>query len=319
MRRARGLLVFALPLLLAAADASAFGRGEKGTSGAQFLKLAPGARAAAMGEAFSAVADDAFAAYYNPAGLGGLKGVELAGMRNSHFQGIGQNYGVLAVPLLSWVDTRRQRNELGVLAFSVTSLSVDGLERRGVVETDEPDGSFEARDLAYSLAYGVDLGRGLSLGASFKAIDQSLDSARASAAAFDAGALARLGGVSASAGFRNLGSRVKFRSVADPLPFVAYTGAAWEPRKGITLAAEVRAPRDGGINAGLGTELRLHLPGGLSVAGRAGFNSGAMDPGGLSGATLGGGAGFGHLAVDFAWVPCGDLGNAFRYSVRLMF
>ncbi|MFA5140018.1 MAG: PorV/PorQ family protein [Elusimicrobiota bacterium] len=319
MKRAGGGLFFGLLLLLTAADASGFGRGDKGTSGAQFLKLAPGARAAAMGEAFSAVADDAFAAYYNPAGLGGLRGVELAGMRNSHFQGIGQNYGVLAVPLLSWVDTRRQRNELGVLAFSVTSLSVDGLERRGVVETDEPDGVFKARDLAYSFAYGVELGRGLCAGASVKVIDQALDSYRASAVAFDAGALARLGKLSASAGFRNLGSRVRFKAEADPLPFAAYTGAAWEPRKGFTASAEVRAPRDNAIGVGLGAELRLPLPGGLSVAGRGGFNSTGLDPGGLSGVTLGGGAEFRHLAVDFAWVPYGELGNAFRYSVRLRF
>ncbi|RME18919.1 MAG: hypothetical protein D6800_14995 [Candidatus Zixiibacteriota bacterium] len=35
-----------------------------------FLRIAPGARAAGMGEAFVAVADDATAAHYNPAGLG---------------------------------------------------------------------------------------------------------------------------------------------------------------------------------------------------------------------------------------------------------
>jgi hypothetical protein len=35
-----------------------------------FLRIAPGARAAAMGEAFVAIADDATATHYNPAGLG---------------------------------------------------------------------------------------------------------------------------------------------------------------------------------------------------------------------------------------------------------
>lgn len=317
MRGTRG--VIALGLLLAAAEASAFGRGDKGSSGAQFLKLAPGARAAAMGEAFSAVADDAYAAYYNPAGLARVKGVELAGMRNSHFQGIAQNYGVLAVPLLSWVDTRRQRNELGVLALSLTSLSVDGLERRGTVETDEPDGTFKSRDLAYSLAYGVELGRGVSAGAALKLIDQTLDSYHASAFALDAGALARMGRLSASAGFRNMGSRVKFKDVADPLPFAAYAGAALGLGKRLTAAAEVRAPRDDRPGICLGLETRLPLTESLNLAGRAGFNSAAMDPGGFSGVTLGGGAEFGHLGVDFAWVPYGELGNSFRYSVLLRF
>ena len=35
-----------------------------------FLRIAPGARAAGMGEAFVAIADDATAVHYNPAGLG---------------------------------------------------------------------------------------------------------------------------------------------------------------------------------------------------------------------------------------------------------
>ena len=39
------------------------------TSGAIFLKQAMGTRAAGMGEAFCAVADDLSAVYYNPAGL----------------------------------------------------------------------------------------------------------------------------------------------------------------------------------------------------------------------------------------------------------
>jgi hypothetical protein len=38
-------------------------------AGAIFLLISPGARAGGMGEAQVAVADDAFASYWNPAGL----------------------------------------------------------------------------------------------------------------------------------------------------------------------------------------------------------------------------------------------------------
>ncbi|MEQ1920553.1 MAG: hypothetical protein ABL955_15300, partial [Elusimicrobiota bacterium] len=55
-------------LLLAALPAAAMSSAA-GTSGAQFLKLGSGARAGAMADAFAAIADDANAAYYNPAGL----------------------------------------------------------------------------------------------------------------------------------------------------------------------------------------------------------------------------------------------------------
>ena len=47
-------------------------------AGAIFLLIAPGARAGGMGEAQVAVANDAYASYWNPAGLGFLKGSEAA-------------------------------------------------------------------------------------------------------------------------------------------------------------------------------------------------------------------------------------------------
>ena len=54
-----------------------FGVGE---AGAIFLLIAPGAGPQGVGEAQVAKADDAYASFYNPAGLGFLKGQEAAGM-----------------------------------------------------------------------------------------------------------------------------------------------------------------------------------------------------------------------------------------------
>jgi len=47
-------------------------------AGAIFLLISPGARAGGMGEAQVAVADDAYATFWNPAGLAFLKGSEMA-------------------------------------------------------------------------------------------------------------------------------------------------------------------------------------------------------------------------------------------------
>lgn len=44
-----------------------------GTSSADFLKIAPGAKPSGMGETFTAIADDASAIYWNAAGLSSLK------------------------------------------------------------------------------------------------------------------------------------------------------------------------------------------------------------------------------------------------------
>ena len=69
--------IIAACLIIASLAGRALASG-KGTSAGAFLRLAPGARGAAMGEAMSGVADDAYAAWYNPAGLGFLERVEAA-------------------------------------------------------------------------------------------------------------------------------------------------------------------------------------------------------------------------------------------------
>ncbi len=72
MRTLRGLhLGLLLALVLAASPLAAQELGEQriATSMLTFLKIGVGARAVAMGEAFTPIADDATAMFWNPAGL----------------------------------------------------------------------------------------------------------------------------------------------------------------------------------------------------------------------------------------------------------
>ncbi|HTY08472.1 MAG TPA: hypothetical protein VMF29_04845, partial [Candidatus Edwardsbacteria bacterium] len=65
-----------IALLLIAAASSSVWQGRAlaiSEGGAIFLLIRPGARACGMGSAFAAVADDASATYFNPAGLAYLK------------------------------------------------------------------------------------------------------------------------------------------------------------------------------------------------------------------------------------------------------
>ena len=67
--------LLALVLVLCAGQAGATEIFEKvGTIGGQFLKIGIGARATAMGDAYTAIADDATAVYWNPAGIARVQG-----------------------------------------------------------------------------------------------------------------------------------------------------------------------------------------------------------------------------------------------------
>ena len=64
-----GALVVAILCCLPLISHSGFLDSATGTTGAQFLRICPGARPAALGGAFTAVTDDANAVAYNPASI----------------------------------------------------------------------------------------------------------------------------------------------------------------------------------------------------------------------------------------------------------
>lgn len=318
----RKIIALMLLGLLAAPAAAQFNSGYKGTSGAQFLEIGPGARPAGMGEAFSAVADDIHALYYNPAGLASIHNVEFGGMHDQYFQSLDYNFGAFVIPISRFrhkLEDSEQPDSKGVLGLAIYNLSVDNLERRGLSDSNTPTGTFGASDSAYAVSYARAFGGGLAIGATGKAIVQKIDDKSADSYALDAGALWRRGPLGVSAGFRNLGSGPKFESVSDPLPFRAYGGASYRLFNRLTLAADVGFPRDNNPLISVGGELTQPVSGAFNVSLRAGYYTQNTDPAGLTGLSMGAGLGFKRLSVDFAWVPFGELGNTFRYSLLLKF
>lgn len=67
-----------------------------GRTAADFLQIGLGARAAAMGGAYSAASADAGAAYWNPAGLTSVNAGEVVFGHFSWYQDIKMEYGALA-------------------------------------------------------------------------------------------------------------------------------------------------------------------------------------------------------------------------------
>lgn len=292
----------------------------KGTSAGAFLLLAPGARGAAMGEALSGVADDVYAAWYNPAGLGFLERVEAAAAHEARFEGISYDAALLSVPVLSWRDSPLRANAYGVTALSVYSLSASGIERRGLVETDSPSGTFASSDRAYVLSYGYNSpGTGLALGGTAKFVDSARATARAIALTWDGGFLHKGALTSVAAGVRGFGGSLKYSMVADPLPTVYYVGGSHRPREDWLLAAQLDIPKQDTPSLGFGVERRWTPAPGLSAAMRGGYNTGRSDAGGFAGASLGLGIVWRAMEIDFAWSPSSALGDLFKYSLLFRF
>ena len=69
-----------------------------GTQGAAFLDIPVGAGPAAMGSAYTALADNAYASVWNPGALGFVDSVQLAGQQLSYLDSINDEYVGGAIP-----------------------------------------------------------------------------------------------------------------------------------------------------------------------------------------------------------------------------
>lgn len=296
--------------LIAAASSIALAIDKKaGTSGAQFLKIGAGARSTAMGDAFVAVADDVNSVVFNPAGLATISKPELTAMHTEYFQDINYDFGAFAYP-----------TDMGAFAVSAATLKVEDLEKRALDESRQ--GSFEAMDAAYGLSFARNFGPLTSLGITSRYIKQEIDNVSAGTLSGDIGILRRLGHrpIKVALAVRHLGGDIKFRNEADPQPLTIDGGTSISlMRERLLLGLNIKKTRDDGLRFGLGTEYHLTMNQDFNVTVRGGYNSTRTNTEGASGLSAGAGLGFRQFAFDFAWVPFGDLGNTFRYSLHIKF
>lgn len=313
--------LLALALLLLSVPAAAISN-TAGTSGAQFLKLGAGARAAAMGDAFTAVADDAFAAYYNPAGLARLARPQLGGAHSAMFETVSYQSLSFAVPFGRDERIEGDANK-HALALSIYYLGVSDIERRTGDSTNAA-GTFSAGDSAYAASYAYAHSDRLSLGVTGKYIHQTIDSYAANGVAADLGVLYRVNPASQrpitlAGSVRNMGPGIGYAGQKDPLPTTVVVAGAVAVTKGILFDVDLGKSRDSAVYAAAGGEARRVLTEGIEGSLRAGYTSTRRDTGGLAGLTAGGGLAFPKAAVDMAWIPFGALGDAFRFSLLIKF
>ena len=193
---------------------------------ALFLLIAPGARAGGMGEAQVALANDSYATYWNPAGLGFQEGYELAGMHVNWLPGLVDDmyYDFLA--------GRAPVKNLGVFGGHVVYLNAGEQQYTGPNQEDL--GTFLTYFTSGAISYATLISENSSIGFNFKILYQHLTDANvkvgteetkgtATNFGFDVGYLTKgyFGGkVDFGAMVSNLGPKVIFNDEeqADPMP-----------------------------------------------------------------------------------------------------
>lgn len=328
----KSLHTLTLSALFALSASSSSFSGGVGTTGAQFLRVPVGARAAGMGSAFSSLADDITAIYWNPAGLVSLEQREFSLSYNAYFEDT-------AAQFLGY----GQKMGPGHFGASLNMLSVRDIEKRSVSagDRDTPDlGTFKTQDMAGSVAYAHKLNikdRDLSVGAAVKYISSDLGDttgvglsygnikATAETFALDLGAIMPLGqpesfkggSLQASLAVLNLGGELKFQDEADPLPLNVKPGVAWKGKANnkplnAVLDADLLL-NDSLTLVNLGFEYWMMQ----QFAFRAGYQLKEDNPA----PGIAAGLGFKHMGlnIDYAFVPFGNLGNTHRVSLGYRF
>ena len=318
------LLVLSFLLAVSPSWAGIFSRKEAGTTGATFLKIEVGARPVAMGGAFVAVADDANTTYWNPAGLAHLEEREITAMHNEWLEGTRYEFLAYVQPIKS----EKRVHGFGVSAMGLYTGSLEARSR----ETIEPEGTFGAYDIAVAGAYACRVGKAVSVGANLKLIHQRIEDETAWSGAVDIGLLYTLSGPGRKIskgkfqlGFavQNIGPGIKFIKESDPLPLNLKAGIArtFELRSiesKLTLAFDVNAPIDNVPNAHFGTEFVYGKMKDAELAARVGYKTNTIkDLNALSGLSAGAGFVWRRMAIDYVWVPYGDLGNTHRISLTI--
>ncbi len=150
-----------------------------GTTAAKFLSIGIGPRAIAMGSAFTSVANDASAMYWNPAGIAQIKKYQAIFSYNKMFAGISLNYFGVVIPA----------GNIGVFGINVTALNVGQMEITTELQPDGTGQKFSANSYAFGLTYARHVTEMFIVGVNAKYIQENISNSNASGFAFDIGTI----------------------------------------------------------------------------------------------------------------------------------
>lgn len=301
------LLIVVILVLLSRLNADAKIHEKSGTTIGQVLELGVGARACGMGEAFTGLADDFSAIYWNPAGIAQIKDLEFNFMHNNWFQGIRYEFVSTVLPL---------EEELGAIGLSGIILKVNDIVGRDA--SGNFTSNFEAKDSIICISYAQMWSDELLLGATIKKINLKVENDKMNEIAFDVGGLYKFQDTGLTVGAviqnKNIGKEMKFIEKGEKLPLTFKLGMSYKvPTQRTLLTLDLNKSIASDIKFNLGTEIILTS----TLKLRFGYNS-TNDAG--NGFTAGVGFKIRDIfELDYAYVPYGELGNTQRISLATKF
>jgi hypothetical protein len=309
-----------IPTRLYAQLLPVLGAQRAGTASFQFLKIGTGARAAAMGESFVAVANDASALFWNPAGITQFSENEVVVGHSNWFVDI--RHQVLgAVYHLTPDDA---------VGLSVVSVHMDDMERTTETQPFGTGSYFSYGDLALGMTYSRRLTQQFSFGATVRYVEETLDVLKMRGVLVDLGTYywTGLGTARFSAVVTNFGSQVKptgtarlygggtiseFQEFSPPTMF--RFGFAVEPYQdesnSLTVSIQLNHPNDNSENISLGAEYGLMK----TLFARAGYKLNVDEEQFSAGLGVEGAVGPIQLGMDYGFAAFSRLGNIHRISL----
>ena len=312
-------------------------RDKRAQTGMQFLSVSMSPRAAALGEAMTAVDDMASVAlFYNPAGMARMQGRGDLSLGNVQWvAAIDMNQAAVAI--------NPSGGRYGVFGFSVMAVDYGELEGAVFADTDEgyaDTGTFSPSALAVGFGYARALSDRFSVGGQAKFVRQSLgesvmdadgttQSNTLSTPAFDFGVLYQTGfrSLTLAMSARNFAPAVEYQQESFELPLALSVGASMNLMDLTSMGAasggphaflvsvEAGHPRAFNEQVRFGGEYRfMDL---LSL--RAGYVAPTDDQGISLGGGLNVGMGGYALSADYAFTQFNILGNVNRFGVQVGF
>ena len=284
-----------------------------GTTGFTFLQVPTGARAVAMGGAFTAVPGDPLALYWNPAAAANIEKSVLSTSYNSYLLDMQAGF-------IGWVNPR----ETSTLGVSVNYFYGGSFDRTTMEDPMGTGEEFSTTSMALAGTYARPLSETISVGATGRFIYSQIDSYNANGFSVDIGSMyspAALPGFTGALVVRNAGIQTKaFYSENDPMPTEMSAGVSQQLLNGdLLIAADATMPFEGELDASAGVE---YLPVSM-LAVRAGWSLSAMNTADEAGGGFVDAMGFGmgtrynQFTLDYAFKPVADLGDTHRITLGM--